>query len=430
MAYYPGTALERSMKIQEVIMRAMSGEITWIDAAEIIGVSPRSMRRWKARYEEYGYDGLYDRRLKRPSPKRVPVEQARKVVRLYRETYFDFNVRHFYEKLQEEHGINLSYTWVKTALQTAGLVSKRRKRGPHREQRPRRPMVGMMLHVDGSTHGWLPGREGEKQDMLVVMDDADNDIYDMFLVEEEGTVSVMESLRRVVEEKGIFCSLYTDRASHFVYTPKEGKPDLNRPTHAGRALKQLGIQLILAWSPQARGRSERMFETLQGRVPQELRLKGITTIEEANAYFRTTLRKKLNKVFKKAPENPRSAFGKLGDIDLDKVFSLQHERVVANDNTVSYANNKLQIEQSELRISFAKCKVIVYEHLDGRISIGYGPHIIGRYDKDGRPLKKRGSVESKNHLSRVYVDIVGEKIVAHNRDKEAVLCSSVGESNF
>lgn len=411
------------MKIQEIIMRAMSGEITWIDAAEIIGISPRSMRRWRGRYEEHGYDGLYDRRLKRPSPKRVPMEGAKKVLRLYRETYFDFNVRHFHEKLQEEHGINLSYTWVKTALQTAGLVPKKRKRGPHREQRPRRPMVGMMLHVDGSTHGWLPGRAGEKQDMLVVMDDADNDIYDLFLVEEEGTVPVMESLRRVVEEKGVFCSLYTDRASHFVYTPKGGKPDLNRPTQAGRALRQLGIQLILAWSPQARGRSERMFETLQGRVPQELRLKGISTIEEANAYFRRTLRKQLNKIFKKTPENSGSAFGKVGDIDLDKVFSLQHDRVVANDNTVSYANKKLQIEQSDLRISFAKCKVTVYEHLDGRISIGYGPHIIGRFDRDKNPLKKQKVTETKNRLSGVYLGIDEGQLVAYNRNKEAVFAS-------
>lgn len=425
MAYYPESALERAMKIQEIIMRAMSGEILWMDAAEIIGISPRSMRRWKARYEEHGYDGIYDRRLKRPSPKRVPMEEAKKVVRLYRETYFDFNVRHFHEKLKEEHGIGLSYTWVKTALQTAGLVPKKRKRGPHREQRPRRPLVGMMLHVDGSTHSWLPGREGAKQDLLVVMDDADNDIYDMFLVEEEGTVPVMESLRRVVEEKGIFCSLYTDRASHFVYTPKGGRPDLSRPTQAGRALKQLGIQLIPAWSPQARGRSERMFETLQGRVPQELRLKGISTTDEANAYFRATLTKKLNKTFKKAPEKPGSAFGKVGDIDLDKVFSLQHDRVVANDNTVSYANKKLQIEQSELRISFAKCKVTVYEHLDGRISIGYGPHIIGHYDKEGKPLKKQEGVESKNRLSGVYLGIDEGKIVAYNRNKEAILESRV-----
>jgi len=430
MAYYPESEMERAMKVQEVIMRAMSGEILWMEAAEIIGISPRSMRRWRLRYEKYGYDGLYDRRLRRPSPKRVPMEEAKKVLRLYRERYFDFNVRHFHEKLKEEHGIWLSYTWVKTALQTAGLVPKKRKRGRHLEQRPRRPMVGMMLHMDGSTHGWLPGREGEKQDLLVVMDDADNNIYDMLLVEEEGTIPVMESLRRVVEEKGIFCSLYTDRASHFVYTPKGGKPDLSRPTQAGRALKQLGIQLIPAWSPQARGRSERMFETLQGRVPQELRLKGISTIDEANAYFRATLREKLNKIFKKRPERPESAFGEVGDIDLDRVFSLQHERVVANDNTVSYANKKLQVEQNELRICFAKCKVTVYEHLDGRISIGYGPHIIGRYDKDGNPLKRHKVTEMKNRLSGVYLGINGEEIVACRRDKEAIFESRVRDSNF
>ena len=150
MGLYPARTLERAMKVQEVILRAVSGKILWMQAAEILGISDRSMRRWKRRYEEHGYDGLFDRRRQRPSPKRVPLETVEKVLKLYRERSFDFNVQHFTEKIHEEHGIQLSYSWIKKALQTAGLVERRPKRGPHRKKRPRRPLPGMLLHVDGS----------------------------------------------------------------------------------------------------------------------------------------------------------------------------------------------------------------------------------------------------------------------------------------
>jgi transposase len=427
MIYYSEAEGERAMKVQEVILRAMSGEILWVDAADILGISPRSMRRWRARYEKYGYDGLYDRRKKMPSPKRVPMEEVEKVLRLYRERYFDFNVRHYHEKLVEEHGIRLSYTWVKTALQTAGLVPKRRRRSRHRKERPRKSLVGMMLHLDGSEHSWLPGRDGERQDLLVIMDDATSEIYDIFLVEEESTRTVMEVIKRVVKEKGIFCSLYTDRARHFAFTPKAGgKPDLSRPTQVARAVKQLGIKLILAYSSEARGRSERMFGTLQGRLPQEFRIAGIKTMEEANKYLRKVLLKKLNKKFSVKPQVEGTAFVPAGDIDLDKIFSIQHERTVNNDNTVSYANKKLQIEPNILRVTFAKCRVTVYEHLDGTISIGYGPHTIGRYNKHGEPLKKRTTRARKNRLSEVYLGLSGDEIVTYNTNEKVILADKLG----
>ena len=425
MFYYLVPAGERAMKVQEVILKAMSGEIMWVDAADILGISPRSMRRWRERYEEYGYDGLYDRRKRMPSPKRVPMDKAKKVLQLYREKYFDFNVKHFHEKLVEEHGIKFGYTWVKKALQTAGLVPIKRKRDKHRKKRPRKPMEGMMLHLDGSPHNWLPDKDTEKQDLLVIMDDATSEIYDMFLVEEEGTKGVMIANKRVIGENGIFCSLYTDRACHFAYTPTAGcKPDLTRPTQAGRALKELGIKLILAYSPQARGRGERMFETLQGRLPQELRIAGVKTIEEANKYMRSKLLPKYRKKFAVKAEVDGTAFVPVPqNFDLDKVFSIQNERTVANDNTVSYKNMKLQIEENKLRVSFAQCKVTVYEHLDETISIGYGPHTIGRYDKDGRCLTKFKSKnnDTKNRLSGVYLNINQDEIVAHNSNKEIVL---------
>jgi transposase len=276
MPLYPARALERAMKIREVITRAISGKINWIQAAEILGMSDRQLRRWRKRWDKCGYDGLFDHRTRQPSPKRVAMAEVEAVLKLYREKYFDLNVKHFVEKLRAEEQIWLSYTWVKTALQHAGLVRRYAKRGPHRKKRPRRPLTGMMLHVDGSRHQWIPGLD-EYQDLIVIFDDATSEVYDVQLVQEESTVTVMACLKRVVESRGLFCSLYSDRGSHMAWTPKAGGlVDREHPTQIARALKELGIDLILAYSPQARGRCERIFGTWQGRLPQELRLHGIT----------------------------------------------------------------------------------------------------------------------------------------------------------
>jgi len=210
------------MKLQDVMLRAMAKRITWFQAAEILGISCRQMQRWKTRFEHEGYEGLFDRRRGIPSPKRVPLETVETVLRLYQEQYFDFNVRHFHEKLNSEHNIQLSYTWVKQALQGAGLVKSRRKRGKHRKRRPRRPLPGMLLHIDGSEHRWFC--DDRWYDLLVIMDDATSEIYYAQLVEEESTRTVMTGLREVIEQKGLFCALYSDRASHFFVTPKTGEP--------------------------------------------------------------------------------------------------------------------------------------------------------------------------------------------------------------
>lgn len=375
------------MQIQEVILRAVSGQITWIQAAEIIGVRPRTMRRWRQRYQENGYDGLYDRRLKRPSPKRVPLATVEQVLSLYREQYFDFNVVAFVEKLQEVHGIELSYTWVKTALQKAGLVKKQKKRGGHRKRRPRRPLVGMLLHVDGSRHGWVTACG--QQDLIVVFDDATSQVYYAQLVREESTATVMAALKEVVESRGVFCALYADRASHLVYTPKAGgPPDKNTRTQIGRALEQLGIELIAAHSPQARGRCERLFGTWQGRLPQELRLRGIETIAEANRFLREEWIGEHNRRFTVPAEQEGTAFVPAHGADLEKTFSRQEHRVVANDNTVSYRRKRLQIGRQAFRYSMARCRVLVCEHLNQNLSLYYGPHLVGRYSAQGSPLKQ------------------------------------------
>jgi transposase len=252
MESYPKAAVERAMKVQEVILRAMAKKITWGQAAEIIGISGRQMRRWRERYEEHGYDGLMERRRGKPSSKRVPLAQVEQVLGLYREKYFDLNVRHFHEKLSEEHRIGLSYTWVKKALQGAGLVAREPKRGVHRKRRERRPLPGMLLHIDGSHHHWF--QDERWYDLIVILDDATSEIYYAQLVEEESTLTVMAGLREVVQRKGVFCALYSDRGSHFWLTPKAaGKVDAHRLTQVGRALRELGIQMIPAYSPQRGG---------------------------------------------------------------------------------------------------------------------------------------------------------------------------------
>src|SRR3954451_4482585 len=350
------------------------------------------MRRWRQHYEEHGYSRLWDYRKRSPSPKRVPVADLEKVLSLYREQYFDFNVQHFHEKLREEHGLKYSYTWVKTALQEAGLVQRRKKRGSHRKRRPRRPLPGMMLHIDASEHRWF--RDDRYYELLVVMDDATSQIYYAQLVEAESTHSVMAALREVVETKGVFCSLYSDRAAHFFVTPKRGERiDPSRPTQVGRGLQQLGIRMIPAYSPQARGRSERNFGTWQGRLPQELRLAGCTTLDQANHFLRERYMAEFNRRFQVPAAEKGSAFVRCSARDLQRVFSLQFERTVNRDNTVSFFNRTLQIQPVRWRGTLAGCSVLAHQHLDGTLSLSYGPHCLGRYDASGVSLPAKASTE-------------------------------------
>jgi transposase len=403
MKQLSAAAVERAMKLQDVMLRAMAKRITWFQAAEILGISCRQMQRWKTRFRLEGYEGLFDRRRGIPSPKRVPLKTVEEVLRLYQEQYFDFNVRHFHEKLSSEHNIQLSYTWVKQALQGAGLVKTRRKRGKHRKRRPRRPLPGMMLHIDGSQHRWF--NDDRWYDLLVLMDDATSEIYYAQLVEQESTRTVMTGLRAVIEQKGLFCALYSDRASHFFLTPKTGEPvDHNRVTQVGRALRELGIHLIPAYSPQARGRSERGFGTWQGRLPQELRLRGITTLAAANQFLREHYISEFNQRFTVKAAERGTAFVPLRRKDLELVFSLQHERVVARDNTVSFAQRSWQLERTKLRGTLAGCRVVVHEHLDDTLSITFGPHLVGRYQTEAvemtPPRKTTKDVVSRSGLEK------------------------------
>jgi transposase len=400
MPYYSEAAVERAMKVQEVILRAVAKKITWIQAAEILGVSPRHMRRWKEKYERFGFHALFDGRRGKTSPRRVPSAVLDEVLRLYREQYFDCNVRHFHEKLTHEHGFSVSYTWTKGVLQGAGLVKRQPRRGGHRKRRARRPLTGMLLHIDASQHQWFVDERWH--DLIVILDDATSAIYYAQLVEQESTRSVLRALRQVVEEQGLFCSLYSDRASHFWLTPKAGESvDRQALTQVGRAMRELNIQMIPAYSPQARGRSERSFRTWQGRLPQELRLAGISTPEGANRFLRERYVAEFNGRFSVAALGEGTAFVPCVRSDLDRVFCLQHERVVARDNTVSFARLTLQIERQQWRGTLAGCRVMVYEHLDGTLSLGFGAHEVGRYSSDGTPLRlPAGKGEGKKAVKR------------------------------
>ena len=396
------------MKFQDVILKAMAKKITWMAAAEIAGVSDRTMRRIKQRYEEFGYDGLFDRRRCKPSILRIPMKTAEEVLALFQEKYFDFSVLHFHEKLRKDHDIAVSYSWVKQALQGAGLVARRKKRGPHRRRRPRRPLPGMLLHIDGSKHRWF--QDDRYYDLIVILDDATSEIYYAQLVEEESTLTVMAGLREVIDRQGLFCSLYSDRASHFFYTPSAGGPvDKSRPTQVGRAMQDLGIQTIAAYSPEARGRSERNFGTWQHRLPQELRLAGMTTLESANRFLRERYIAEFNEKFSVAAQERGTAFRACTRKDLDLIFSIQTERVVDKDNTVAIGDRWWQIDKCRWRYSLAKQTVTIHQHLDGNVSIRFGPHLIGRYDQagnrignEGKRRGKGGSVEAGENQKQVF----------------------------
>lgn len=390
MEGYPPPAVERAMKVQEVILKAMSGQLQWWQAAEILGVSCRTMRRWKMRHQHGGYDGLFDRRRRRPSPKRVPLAQAQTVLRLYREQYQGFSVAHFCDQLRESHGIALSYQWVKSALQQAGLVTPRVKRGRHHQRRQRRPLRGMMLFVDGSTHAWIRALAPAQFDLVAVIDDATTDCYYAQLVAQETTATVLAALRAVVEQNGLFCSLYTDRGSHFFHTPKAGGPvDKSRLTEIGRALAQLGIEHIPSYCPQGRGRMERFFGSWQGRLPQELERRGINTLTAANQYIAETFRPWHQRHWTEPAREAATAFVPYGEVDLDAIFCVQHERSVAADNTVTVGTRCLQIAPHSSRWSYANCRVKVCEHLDGRWSVRYGPQLLGWYDSQGQARPDR-----------------------------------------
>src|SRR5881397_1180954 len=385
---FPAAAVERAMTYQQVIMRALAGTWTWLKAADVLGLHPRSLRRWRARYEEDGVTGLLDARRRRPSHRTAPRAEVQRILHLYRDRYQGFNVRHFYHVARRDHAVTLSYTFVKLALQEAGFVPTGRARGRHRRRREPRACFGELLHLDGSDHEWLARCPGQRQTLIAVIDDATKRLCYAQLWPEETTHAVRSALRSVLAAFGLPMALYTDRAGWAFHTPQAGgRVDRTHLTVVGRILARLGIEHIPSYSPQARGRVERLNRTLQGRLVNELRVAGITTLEAANAYLRDQFLPDYHTQFTRPPADPASAFVPLGQtVDLDALLADETERVVGRDNVVSVEGVALQLAKPPGRRSCAGLRVTVRRPLTGEHTVWRGPQCLGRYDASGQPL--------------------------------------------
>ena len=403
---YPEAAWERAMKVQEVLLKALSGEIHWYRAADILGFSARTLRRWRERYEAHGYVGLVDKRLHRPSIRRVAAPEVERLLRLYRERYRGFNVRHFHQIARREHGVTVSYSFLKQTLQAAGLVKKHRVRGRHRRRREPRACFGELLHIDGSPHTWLALQPAERAVLIAVLDDATKRVLYAQLWPRETTTAIMTALRDVITAQGLPMAVYTDRAHWAFNTPQaKGPVDRRQLTQVGRALERLGIEHIPAYSPQARGRSERLNRTFQDRLVNELRVAQTTTLAAANAYLRDRFVPDYNATFSCPPADPASAFVTPGRVDLDQILCHQEERLVGRDNTVTFDGRAFQVPRQPGRRSCAGLRVTIRRHLTGEYSIWSGARRLGRYPAVERPRDRRtavrpleaaGAVDAKN----------------------------------
>jgi len=396
---YSRVAVERAMRVQEVILRALSGEIHWFQAADILGLSVRTMRRYRIRLEKWGYGGLFDHRRRTPSARSVPVAEVKRILALYRERYRGWNVRHFFQTACREQGVKVSYTFVKQALQGAGLVAKYKARGRHRRRRERRACFGEMLHIDGSKHAWLDLGEGEKQTLISIIDDATSRLLYSQLWPEETTEGVLVGVREVVGRYGVPASIYTDRAGWAFETPEAGQPvSKTHLTQVGEVLKRLGVEHIPSYSPQARGRSERMNGTLQGRLINELKLSGARSLDAANRFIRESYLATHNQAFSVEARDPASAFVAADGVDLAEVFCREVVRQVGKDNVVTCGKLSFQISKQPGRRTCSGLAVVVKHRLDGGWSIHRGLQVLGRYDENGRPVETAGPVENRERL--------------------------------
>jgi transposase len=380
----------RKMRFEEAYEGCKRGRLTQEEAARLLGVCDRTYRRYVVRYEDQGMEGLADRRIGQISHRRAPVDEIVALADIYNNRYRGFTVKHFYSWYRRKHDGFRSYTWVKNILQSKGLVQKCTKKGTHRKQRPRAPYVGMMLHQDGSTHEWVAGK---KWDLIVTMDDASNTHYSMFFVEEEGTQSSFQGVKEVIEEHGIFASLYTDRATHYWNTPEAGgKVDKGNLTQFGRAMHQLGIEMIPAYSPEARGRSERAFRTHQDRLVKELAAAGITGINEANTYVLKTYLPAYNDEFSFVPEEPASMFMPWAGTPIQDILCEQLERTVGNDNCVRFDGLILQIPPDKYRFHYVKVKVRVHRYPNGSLAVFHGHRKLASYNSQGKEVNTKKKV--------------------------------------
>jgi len=374
----------RTMRFEEVYDRWSEHRLTQQEAAELLNVGERQFRRQCRRYEDEGIEGLIDLRLGQVSSKRAPVDEVMRLVEQYRRRYEGWTVKHFYSKYLEQKG-KRSYNFVRLALQREGVVVKAKRRGAHRRKRERKPLIGMMLHQDGSRHAWLLGQQ---HDLIVTLDDATGAIYSAFLVDEEDTMSSFMGVAEVIARHGLFNSLYTDRGSHYWHTAHAGgKVDRVNLTQFARAMAQLGIDMIAAYSPQARGRSERAFGTLQERLPKELTDAAITDLAAANRFLQRRFIPAYNREFAVPAAETGSAFVPWVGGNLHDILCVQEERVVRSDNCVAYQNKLLQIPADRHRCHYVKAKVRVHEYANGSLAVFYGPRCLAHYAANGKETK-------------------------------------------
>lgn len=382
--------LEAHMRrFEDAFNRHKAGKLTAEEAGELLGISARHFRRQSVRFAAEGEDGLRDRRVGRVSGRRAAESELERMRRLYREEYADFTVKHFHEDLRKRHNYELGYTVTRLALQASGDVKRAAGRGQHRKKRARRPLPGMMLYQDGSTHRWI-ATLGHDIDLVVTMDDATSWLYSALFVAEEGTMSSFLGLHETIAAHGLFGSLYTDRGSHYFFTPKAGgKVDTKQLTQVGRALKQLGIRHIPSYTPEGRGRMERVFGTLQQRLVPELRRAGVTGVEAANAWLRESYIPAHNARFARAATEPGSAFVPLGGIVLAEVLCVHEDRQVGRDNCLSWQGRSLQIPAQRHRHHYVKATVSVRCYPNGQLAVFDGPRCLARYDALGTLIEEK-----------------------------------------
>ena len=377
----------RNIGFEDTYARWQDKGLSQEEAGQLLGVSGRTFRRQISRYEADGMQGLIDLRMSQVSKRRAPVDEVLGVQRLYRSSYSSWNVKHFHTWYARDHGGTRSYTWVKNVLQEANLVARAKARGKHRIKRERKPLAGMMLHQDASTHQWV---HGQIWDLVVTLDDASGEHTSMFFCTEEGSDSSFHGIGQTIATHGLFCSLYTDRGSHYFHTPKAGgKVDKRNLTQVGRALKQLGIEHIAAYSPEARGRSERAFNTHQGRLPQELAKAGISDMHAANRYLEQVYMPNHNAEFALPAPETGSAFVPYIGTRLPDILCAQFERTVGNDNCVSFEARKLQIPSRSERAHYVKTSVRVHRYVDGTMALFHGPRRLAVYDAEGKLIEQQ-----------------------------------------
>ena len=377
----------RKMRFQEAYDGWSQGRLTQAEAALLLGQCERSFRRHIERFEADGLEGLLDKRLSQISKRRASGVEVDHVVQLYKSSFAGWNVAHFHSKYKAEFKGLRSYSWLKSVLQGAGVVKASKQRGKHRIKRERAPLPGMMLHQDGSTHRWVTTAVW---DLIVTMDDATGEHTSMFFCDQEGTASSFHGIGQTIANYGLFASLYSDRGSHYFTTPEAGgKVDKVNLTEVGRALKQLGIGHIAAYSPEARGRSERAFQTHQGRLPQELARAGITDMGAANRYLEQLYMPAHNQEFCIPSTMPGTAYVPFISGNLPDILCEQHERTVDNNNCVSFEGLCLQIPADEFRYHYVRTRVRVHRYVDATLALFHGPRKLAAYDPMGLPIKAK-----------------------------------------